>query len=118
MESTSSHEAGLMAAWRATGGASDAMRETAAEDEGMAAFGISRSVLYCGDDGLAATQYSDPYRCNIDDGLVARAPSFGGNDCRADDGLEAGGHYTSFGCLLNDDGLQATGPTQSWNRCF
>jgi len=78
MESTSRHEAGLMAAWRATGGAGDAMREASGQDEGLAAFGLSRSVLYCGDDGLQAL-----------------LPTMRGL-CHADDGLTVGGYTTSF----------------------
>ena len=97
MERTSSHEAGLMAAWIATGGAGDALRETAGEDEGLAALGLSRSAHYCGDDGItAAMPTREFYVCG-------------------DDGLEAG-HHTGFGCLLIDGGLKAHQPT--YYRCF
>ncbi len=99
METTSSHEAGPMAAWRATGGAGDALREAAGEDERLAGGGISRNLQYCGGDGLEAGRSS------------------GGHRCYLDDGLEAGGRYTSFGCLLIDDGLAATAYTSGF-RCL
>jgi hypothetical protein len=97
MESTSRHEAGLMAAWRATGGAGGATREASGQDEGLAAFGLSRSVLYCGDDGLTATQYTDPYRCVTDDGLAATARTAAWH-CIEDDGLKAGTWSTPVSC--------------------
>ncbi|WP_316979877.1 hypothetical protein [Shumkonia mesophila] len=98
MERTSSHEAGLMAAWIATGGAGDALRETAGEDDGLAALGFSRSAHYCGDDGItAAMPTREFYVCG-------------------DDGLEAG-HHTGFGCLLIDDGLAATTSTVPTALC-
>jgi hypothetical protein len=105
METTTSHEAGLMAAWRATGGACGAMRGAAGRDEGMAAFGISRSVLYCADEGLQAMTPTDFNVCYVDDGLGAMAYSRG-RYC-ADDGLAATMHSNGHRCWA-DDGLTAT----------
>lgn len=107
MERTNHHEAGLMAAWLATGGAIEAAgREAAEEDDGLAAFGISRSVLYCGDDGLAAG-YRTGFGCYLDDGLEAGGHTISWH-C-ADDGLRAGGRSMVTFCDLGDDGLTAGG---------
>jgi hypothetical protein len=90
MESTSRHEAGLMAAWRATGGVGGATREASGQDEGLAAFGLSRSVLYCADDGLEAARPTREFYSCGDDGLTATGfPSQSIYSCRVDDGLTA-----------------------------
>jgi len=85
----------MMAAWRATGGAIEAMGRGGDRAEG--------------DDGLAATMPSIAFGCRADDGLQATAPTnfAPGYGC-ADDGLAASMHSNGHRCWGADDGLGAT----------
>jgi len=74
----------LMAAWRATGGAFEALTtrpETA--DDGLAATAMT-DVYRCADDGLAATAHSHRWPYCADDGLGASGGTFRPPLCIAD----------------------------------
>ncbi len=90
---------GLMAAWRASGGAiggpAGGQRETA------------------GDDGLAAMAYSNRPGCYVDDGLEATAYSNARSPVCADDGLAAMLQQPPGGYV--DDG-SAAGPAAACSR--
>ncbi len=120
METTSMHEAGLMAAWRATGGARDAAAgEDSGRDGGQAASATTvGGFCLFGEPRLAACEPSFSRMCFVDDGLTASENTFN-NMCFPDDTLEATSITSpaSFNCRI-DDGLQVTGPTQSRSRCF
>lgn len=80
----------LMAAWRASGGALDAMAAQAeAGDDGLMAMTNTRFISCFGaDDGLAAAGITRNGFCNADDGL-ATGTTLGPPICVADDGLTA-----------------------------
>lgn len=106
METTSLRDEGLMAAWIATGGAGDALREEAAGDDGLAATSFSQTLFMCAEDGLEAGASTVGQHCLFWIESKARSRTSAWH-CADDEGLEAGGRQTSFGCLLIDDGLKA-----------
>jgi hypothetical protein len=101
----------MMAAWRATGGAIEAMEQSG--DRAMADDGLAASMRTGGgygcyaDDGLQAMTPTDFNVCYVDDGLAASMRT-GGYGCYADDGLQASaGSFRPPWCV-EDDGLQAS----------
>ncbi len=101
----------MMAAWRATGGAIEAMGRSgdrAVGDDGLQAMTPTDFNVCYVDDGLTATAFSGrPFGC-ADDGLQATAPTnfAPGYGC-ADDGLAATMRSSVAACFA-DDGLTAT----------
>ncbi len=122
--------AGLMAAWRASGGCTlEAAPAGARGDDGLTASPQTLFLPCNGDDGLTAARPAATPSCLFgDDGLAANRVTSPAGGCPpfADDGLLAGGTPTRppecWGvALIEDDGLSAsnaspTYPGFCWDR--